>query len=47
MGVCCVYCPNGLDQGAWDQGLRLWAQHQAKKRSSGGGGGGGGGGARS
>jgi hypothetical protein len=36
MGVCSVYCPDGLTMGAWEQGLRMFAQHKAKKGSGGG-----------
>ncbi|GAB4820299.1 hypothetical protein N2152v2_007345 [Parachlorella kessleri] len=33
MGVCCVYCPDGLTMAAWEMGLRLFAQHQAKRKA--------------
>ena len=24
LGVCCVYCPRGLEPGVWDRGLEVW-----------------------
>jgi magnesium-dependent phosphatase 1 len=34
-GVTCVYCPNGMQPGVWEQGLREWEANQKKPRSSG------------
>ena len=33
LGVCSVYCPGGMSQGAWEEGLRTFAENAARRKA--------------
>jgi magnesium-dependent phosphatase 1 len=33
LGVCSVYCPGGMSQGAWEEGLRTFADNASRRKA--------------